>query len=137
MTQDRYSILLVDDEPDVRSALRRSVYVPGYTIHEASDGVSALKLIRSTAVDAVLSDHNMPAMTGLDLLKQLRVLAPQSLRLLITARADVELAMRAVNEGAVHRFLLKPWDGIDLRGILRMALHQRAGSELDATAGTR
>jgi DNA-binding NtrC family response regulator len=123
MADDRYTILLVDDEPDVRAALRRSLHVPGYVIHECSDGVEAIEFLRKHDVDAVVSDYNMPRMNGLDLLTQVRIIRPEVLRILITARADVHLAVRALNEGSVHRFLLKPWDHIDLRGILRMALH--------------
>jgi response regulator RpfG family c-di-GMP phosphodiesterase len=133
---DRYSILLVDDEPDIRAALRRSLHVPGYTIHEAGDGAEGLAFVRKNPVDAVVSDYNMPRMNGLDLLQQVRIVRPEALRMLITARADVHLAVRAINEGSVHRFLLKPWDHIDLRGILRLALHtmRRAGDSTPAAA---
>ena len=118
---DNYSILIVDDEPDIRGALRRSLN--GYTIHEAGDGVEALDKLRDIEVDAIVSDYNMPRMNGLELLTNARIMYPQVLRILLTARADVHLAVRALNEGSVHRFLLKPWDHIDLRGILRMAIH--------------
>lgn len=120
---DNYSILLVDDEPDVRKALKRSLHVPGYIMHEANDGVEALALLKTAPFDAVISDFNMPRMNGLDLLTQVRIVYPNMLRILLTARADVHLAVRALNEGSVHRFLLKPWDNVDLKGILRMALH--------------
>jgi DNA-binding NtrC family response regulator len=99
------------------------MHVPGYVIHECNDGVEALAFLRTHEVDAVVSDYNMPRMNGLDMLTQVRIMRPEVLRILITARADVHLAVRALNEGAVHRFLMKPWDHIDLRGILRMALH--------------
>ena len=127
---DNYSILLVDDEPDVRRALKRSLHVPGYVMHEASDGVEALALLKTTSFDAVISDFNMPHMNGLDLLTQVRIVHPNMLRILLTGRADVHLAVRALNEGSVHRFLLKPWDNVDLKGIVRMALHstQTAGA---------
>lgn len=120
---DKYSILLTDDEPDIRRALKRSLHVPGYTIHEAGDGVEALEVLKRTHCDAIISDFNMPRMNGLDLLTQARIMYPNMLRILLTARADVHLAVRALNEGAVHRFLLKPWDHVDLKGIVRIALH--------------
>ena len=120
---EQYSILIVDDEPDIRSALRRTLKTPGYTLYEASDGVEALEKLKENPVDAIISDYNMPRMNGLDLLTQVRIMTPAVLRILLTARADVHLAVRALNEGSVHRFLLKPWDHVDLKGILRMALH--------------
>ncbi len=119
----QYTILLVDDEPDIRGALRRSLKDANYEFIEASDGAEALALLRDHDVDAVISDYNMPGMNGLDLLQQIRISQPEVLRLLLTARADVNLAVRALNEGSVHRFLLKPWDHIDLRGIIEMTLH--------------
>jgi len=120
---DNYSILLADDEPDIRRALKRSLHVPGYTMYEAGDGVDALAVLKQNPCDAIISDFNMPRMNGLDLLTQVRIVYPNMLRILLTARADVHLAVRALNEGAVHRFLLKPWDHVDLKGIVRMALH--------------
>tara|TARA_R110002096_G_scaffold44526_5_gene120079 strand:+ start:9983 stop:10300 length:318 start_codon:yes stop_codon:yes gene_type:complete len=92
-------------------------------MYEAGDGVDALALLKKTPCDAIISDFNMPRMNGLDLLTQVRIMYPGMLRILLTARADVHLAVRALNEGAVHRFLLKPWDHVDLKGIVRMALH--------------
>jgi CheY-like chemotaxis protein len=127
---DRYSILIVDDEDEVRTAIRRSLHVPGYTIYEACDGVEGLEVLRKHQIDAIVADYNMPRMNGLDFLQQVRITRPNVLRILLTARADVHLAVRALNEGALHRFLLKPWDHFDLRGILRIALHKmRSPSE--------
>jgi response regulator RpfG family c-di-GMP phosphodiesterase len=122
---ERFSILLVDDERDVRSALRRTLYVPGYTVYEANDGVEALEVLKEVEIHAVVSDYDMPRMDGMALLQRVRILRPDAVRVLITARADLNVAVRAINEGAVHRFLLKPWDRIDVRGIVQMALHQR------------
>ncbi len=132
---DNYSILLTDDEPDIRRALKRSLHVPGYTMYEAGDGVEALELLKTTPCHAIISDFNMPRMNGLDLLTQVRIMYPNMLRILLTARADVHLAVRALNEGAVHRFLLKPWDHVDLKGIVRMALHSMQTQDLTPRGG--
>jgi CheY-like chemotaxis protein len=118
-------ILLVDDEPDMRAALRRSLYRAGATFLEAGDGVEALELLAAHRVDAVISDFEMPRMDGLTLMQHVRLRTPEILRIMVTARADVNVAVRALNEGAVHRFLLKPWDRVDLRGIVDMGLRGR------------
>lgn len=118
-----YTILLADDEPDIRRAVRRALSAPGYTIHEVSDGAEALAFLKANRVDVVVSDYNMPRMNGLEMLTQVRMMHPDVVRILLTARADVQLAVRALNEGSVHRFLLKPWDHIDLKGTVQMALH--------------
>jgi DNA-binding NtrC family response regulator len=126
---DEYTILLVDDQRDVRSALRRALFLPGYTIHEANGGAEALEILRAGPIDAVVSDYDMPGIDGMSLLQRVRLQYPATVRILVTGRADLNLAVRALNEGAVHRFFLKPWNNVDLRGIVQMALHQNgAGS---------
>jgi DNA-binding NtrC family response regulator len=125
----RYTILIVDDEDDIRGAIRRTLHVPGYTIFEATNPAEALQILRTFDVDAVVSDFNMPGMNGLDFLQRVRLTTPDVVRILLTAQADVQIAMRALNEGAVHRFLLKPWDHKDLRTILSIALHARRAAQ--------
>lgn len=122
---DHYAIVLADDEPEVRAALRRTLYVPGYTIYEASDGEEALAILKEVEIDAVVTDYDMPRLDGMELLQRVRLLRPELVRILITARADLNVAVRAINEGSVHRFILKPWDHLDVRGIVQMALHQK------------
>ncbi len=120
---DAWTILLVDDEPDICNALRRSLRKSDYNILVAFNADQALELLVQGHVDAVITDYNMPGMDGLDLLQHVRIMRPHVLRILLTARADLPLAVRALNEGGVHRFLLKPWDHVDLRGTLELALH--------------
>jgi DNA-binding NtrC family response regulator len=122
-SSDTYTILLVDDEPEVRASARRSLNVPGYTIMEAGDAKEAMLALRTRRFDAIVSDYHMPGCDGLELLQRIRILYPHMLRVLLTGRADVELAVRALNEGGCHRLFLKPWSAYDLRGILRLALH--------------
>jgi CheY-like chemotaxis protein len=122
-------ILIVDDDPEIRAAVRRSLRGPDCTIYEASDGVDAMVIVRNRPIDAVVSDYEMPRMNGLDLLQQVRMTRPDVLRVLLTGQADVQLAMRALNEGAADRFLLKPWDNVDLRGILRVGVHGHRSAE--------
>lgn len=132
---ETYTILLVDDEPDIRRAVRRTLAAPGYSFLEVDDGAAALALLERQRVDAVVSDYNMPAMNGLDLLAQVRDDYPEIVRILLTARADVHLAVGALNDGIVHRFLLKPWDHVDLRGIVQMTIHTlRTDAQVAAAA---
>ncbi len=123
MASEPYRILLVDDDGDTRVALRRSIQTPEYVIHECRDAREAIEFARENEVDAVLADFDMPGINGLDLLTQIRLSRPDVVRMLVTARADISLAIRAINEGAVHRYVLKPWDNVNLRGMLDMTLH--------------
>ena len=72
-------------------------------------------------VDVVLSDHLMPGMTGLQLLREVRRLKPYAGRIMLTGHADLETAMGAIRQGDIDRFLTKPWDDVELRVALQMA----------------
>ncbi|MFH0901747.1 MAG: response regulator [Pseudomonadota bacterium] len=117
----KHSVLIVDDEDHVRSALRRTLRGEGYEIIEASSGEEGLDVLRGRPIDIVISDHAMPNMTGLEFLRIARLLRPDSLRIILTGQADLDMAVRAINEDAIYRFLLKPWDQLDLRVMLRLA----------------
>jgi DNA-binding response OmpR family regulator len=126
------TVLLVDDDPEIRAALRRALRGPEYQVIEAPDGETGLAVFRTNPIDIVISDYEMPGMDGLDLLQRVRLQHPRVLRILLTGRADVQVAMRALNEGAANRMLLKPWDQVDLVGTLRIAT--RASAMMAAAA---
>ena len=118
-------ILVVDDEEFVLKALERSLRLDGHEVIACSDPLKAIELLKQEEVDVVLSDHLMPGMKGLDLLREAKNLRPQAIRILLTGHADLQLAMRAINEGEVYRFFTKPWDDETLRLDIRLALEQR------------
>ena len=98
----------------------------GYQITEAAGPGEALELLKQQEADAILSDYSMDAESdGLDLLQVIRVQYPSMVRFLVTANRDLEVAVRAVNEGAVHRYFLKPWNDDKLRAALEILLHGR------------
>lgn len=103
------SILVVDDEELVRGALSATFARRGYEVLTASDGTQALALLAEQPVSLILSDQRMPGMSGIELFSALRQRWPDCPRLLLTAHADVKIALDAINEGWVHRFITKPW----------------------------
>lgn len=122
MSSERpYSLLLVDDEDSVRSALRRTLRGEGYEIVDVPSGEEGLRILKERPIDIIISDHAMPTMTGLEFLRVARLVRPDTMRIVLTGQADLEMAVKAINEGAIYRFLLKPWDQIDLRVMLRLA----------------
>jgi DNA-binding NtrC family response regulator len=117
-------ILICDDDPDIRSAMRRTLR--GYEIVETASPREALLALRAQACDAVVSDYSLGAETdGLDLLQHIRMAYPTMIRFLVTGNRDIEVAARAVNEGAVHRYFSKPWDEQKLRAALEIVLRSR------------
>ncbi|RLB82310.1 MAG: secretion system protein E [Deltaproteobacteria bacterium] len=119
-----YKVLFVDDEENVLKAMRRIFRQENYTILTASSGVEALKLLEKEPVHVVISDHRMPGMTGADLLRKVKELYPQTIRIMLTGHADVDAIMGAINEGAVYKFITKPWNDADLRLTVSLALEQ-------------
>ncbi len=117
---DRKSLLIVDDEENVRRALERVLREDGYEISFASGGKEALAILAQKPIDMVVSDHMMPAMTGLELMREVRKRWPYTMRLILTGYADLELALGAINEGEIYRFLTKPWDQVELQLTVRL-----------------
>ncbi len=115
------NILVVDDEEPVRSALRHVLEADGYSIVEAEDGPTALELLKTTPIHLVISDHVMPQMSGVDLLKLVRVRHPAVVRIMLTGDKDPETTVRSINESEVYRFIRKPWNNRDLRTIVHFA----------------
>ena len=125
---DLSTLLIVDDEAHVRSALRRTLRKEGHRLVFASSGVEAMEKMREERPDVVLSDHLMPEMTGLELLKKCCLLYPHTGRILLTGQAELETVIRAINDGAIFRVLQKPWDDDELKLTIHLAF-QRVGVE--------
>jgi DNA-binding NtrC family response regulator len=102
-------VLCVDDEPALLRALRMLLRAE-FDVVVAQDGVQALAMLNAERFDVILSDQRMPGMSGAEFLKQAKVLAPHSMRLLLTGHADFSAVVSALNEGDVFRFISKPWD---------------------------
>lgn len=119
-----YRILLVDDEPNVLKALQRIFHQENYYIVTAASGAEALDHLRSGAFQLMISDYMMPGMNGAELLKHARAIQPEMIRIMLTGHADTGAVMGAINEGAVYKFILKPWNDDDLRVTVALALEQ-------------
>jgi len=111
-------LLTVDDDPDVLRAVERDLrnrYSDRYRILRASSGAEAMSTLqrlheRNEAVALLLADQRMPELDGVGFLSQATELFPASKRALLTAYADTNAAIDAINEARVHYFLMKPWD---------------------------
>ena len=101
-------VLCVDDEPNVLAGLRRCLR-GHFAVTTAVGGAAGLDALRAEGRFAVVvSDLRMPGMDGVAFLSQVRALAPDTVRVLLTGQADLEAAIASVNEGHIFRFLMKP-----------------------------
>ena len=121
-----WTILCVDDEPNILSSLKRLFRPKGYQIHLAVGGKAALELLEQVAVDLVISDMRMPEMDGVHFLEQVRQRWPDAVRLLLTGYADIASTIDAVNRGEIYRYISKPWDDAEILLIVHDALEHRA-----------
>lgn len=124
------TILVVDDDERVIRALVRLLRRDGHQVRTATSARAAEEALREGEVAVLLSDYRMPGEDGVALLRRARELRPDTVRIMLTGSADLKAAVAAVNDGAVFKFVLKPWDDDWLRATVAEAVQQyRAGRE--------
>lgn len=135
---DARTLLLVDDEESILSSLNRLLRREGYRVLSATGGAEGLEILASHRVDVIVSDQRMPQMTGVEFLRQVKNLYPQTVRIVLSGYTELQSITDAINEGAIYKFLTKPWDDEQLRANIREAFrhkglddeNQRLGREL-------
>ncbi len=125
MTTMKPTVLFVDDEPAVVAGLIRAIRRESFETLTAHSAQEALAYLKREKVDAIVTDHHMPGMSGLELLGILAEQYPQTLRLILTGHQDLELAHQAIQTEAAFRFFTKPCHPFDLIISLRQGLHQK------------
>jgi DNA-binding NtrC family response regulator len=110
-----YAVLFVDDEQNILNSLERLFHDDELKILKAISGEDALELVKNEEISVLVSDNCMPGMKGVELLSKVRDISPDVVRILMTAYADLPVAMDAINRGEVFRFIEKPWDNTLLK----------------------
>ncbi|HUJ75547.1 MAG TPA: response regulator [bacterium] len=125
-------IVIVDDEEAIVRSLIRELRGQPYVVSGFNDPAKALEAIRADSYALIISDQRMPAMTGLELLEQVRIHAPDTVRLMLTGNLDLDTALKSINRGDIFRFITKPWDRTELLKHIadgltqqQLALHNR------------
>jgi len=119
------TLLLVDDDPHVVAALKRLLRRDGYQILTASTGTEGLAVLANQPVDIILSDQRMTGMTGVEFLHQAKRLYPDTIRIVLSGYPELQSVTDAINEGAVYRFLTKPWVDAQLRSFIEEAFRHK------------
>ncbi|HEX6703368.1 MAG TPA: response regulator [Albitalea sp.] len=126
------SLLFVDDERAILTALR-VVFRGAYDVTVTTDGFEAIALMKTRTFHVIVCDQRMPAITGVEVLRQARELSPDSVRILLTGYSDTDAILGAINDVEVHRFLQKPWDNAKLKQVVDDAI-RLARNFVDAAA---
>jgi Nif-specific regulatory protein len=119
----KFPVLVVDDEQDNLDAFRFN-FKRAFTILCAQSGQEALELLRDNDVAVIVTDQRMPRMTGLELLREAQAVRPDSVGTILTAFTDVDVLIEAINQGQIYRYITKPWDAKEVRGILIQAIER-------------
>ena len=126
-------VLFVDDDARLLNALR-TTFRQEYEVITAENGDAALELVKQ-GVHVVVSDQRMPGLTGVELLRKVRGVAPNTVRILLTGYTDLAALVGSINEGEIFRFVKKPWDNDELKNTLADAA--KIALELAATPAPR
>ena len=132
------TLLIVDDEENVLTALKRLLRQDGYRILTASSAAEGFELLALNPVQVILCDQRMPNMSGTEFLDKVKDMYPDTFRIVLSGYTEIDSIMDAINRGALYRFYTKPWENIALRNNIRAAfrhywqLHGLVPSEMEA-----
>ncbi|HWE29282.1 MAG TPA: sigma-54 dependent transcriptional regulator, partial [Polyangia bacterium] len=118
-----FPVLVVDDEPDNLDAFRFN-FKRVFQIHTAGSGDEALALLKAHDIAIIVTDQRMPKMTGLEFLKAARAVRPDAVGIILTAFTDVDVLIESINLGHVYRYITKPWDAKEVKGVLTQAIER-------------
>ena len=119
----KISILIVDDEESVRDSLYNWFIEDGFRVECAENAKRALTILESDQFDIILADIKMPGMDGLEMLRRIKSIKPDSIVIVMTAFATVDTAVKALKDGA-YDYVTKPFDPDDLTHLIRNATKQ-------------
>lgn len=120
LATNRPTVLFVDDEERILRSLRL-LFGGEFNIRVTTSGYEALEILKRERIHVLVSDQRMPAMQGVELLRQARDISPNTMRLLLTGYSDMEATIGSINEGEIFRYVSKPWNQDDMRATIRQA----------------
>ncbi|MEF1171822.1 EAL domain-containing protein [Vibrio sinaloensis] len=116
-------ILIVDDEMNIRNALRRELRFKVATVHTAENAAQALEVLDAHHIDLIITDYRMPRMTGTELLLEVKQRYPEVPAIMLSGQADLSSVTAAINAGVLNQYVDKPWDANKLASVIATTLH--------------
>ncbi len=132
-TDGKKSLLIADDEPNIRRVLQAIFAKDGYQVHVAENGLHALEVAGANHIDVLITDLIMPDMNGVELLQKIKQRQPQVVAIMITAYATIKTCVDAMRYGASD-YITKPFDMDEMRAVIKRAV-ARAADAQTATLG--
>lgn len=122
--QEPIKILCVDDEQNVLNSLKRLFLDEDYTILTATSGQDGLEILKQEHVHIVMSDYRMPGMNGVEFLKEVCAMSPDTVRIVLSGYADTASIVSAINDGQIYKFIPKPWNDDQLKVTISTAIER-------------
>ncbi len=119
----QFPLLVVDDEQDNLDAFRFN-FKKTFTILTAQSGPEALEVLGANDVAVIVTDQRMPKMTGLELLREAQNVRPDAVGIILTAFTDIDVLIDSINQGQIYRYITKPWEAKELRGVMTQAIER-------------
>ncbi|MFA6014604.1 MAG: EAL domain-containing protein [Gallionellaceae bacterium] len=104
------ALLLVDDEENVLRSLKRILRREGYAVFTAPNAEQALEVMAQNKINVILSDHRMSGMSGVELLRRVKTMYPDVVRMILSGYTEVGTLQEAINQGEIYQFITKPWE---------------------------
>ncbi len=123
-TKKEYNVLLVDDEKNVLNSLKRLFRKEPYNLILATTAEEGIEKLSEMEFQVIMSDYRMPGKNGVEFLKEVKKICPESIRMLLSGYADIDAIIKAVNEGEIYKFLTKPWNDDELKITVKRAVEQ-------------
>jgi len=124
MERAEETIFIVDDDPNVLASLKRFLMAEDFAVRTFTDGHQALAELGEAQPAVLVSDYQMPRISGIEVLQQAHLISPDTVRVLITGALDLELALEAIRRGEVYRIISKPWHDLELKVTIDQCLEQ-------------
>jgi putative nucleotidyltransferase with HDIG domain len=122
--EPQHTVLFVDDEVNILKAVQRLLRHEPWRVLTASRPREALEILAAEPAQVVVTDQRMPEMSGVDLLSLVRERHPEIVRMMLTGYTEINVAVDAINRGAIYRLITKPWNDEELKATIRQALEQ-------------
>ena len=129
------TLLMVDDEVNIVNSLKRQFRSNGYRILTATSAKEGLEILANHAVGVIISDQRMPEMTGVEFFRCVKELYPATVRIVLSGYSDFQSITDAINQGAIYKFLSKPWDDALLQDTVREAFQRYELTQENARLG--
>jgi len=119
------TLLVVENEPGMVHAIRRLFRASPVRVFTASCATAALEKCGNSRIEVVVSDNRLLGISGVELLRRIRVLSPDTVRVIVSEQFDIDSVLAAYDAGDLFRFITKPWSDHDLHFTINLALAQR------------